>query len=175
MNASITVDETTQPFLPWQRVLGHPIRRLLATHDGTEGAVYATFGIEFETGEILNVQQPELPYQTDKTTEKAHPSHDLRDETVLPGTYVGRSLKSLIYYLEDWGSMISRHYFAVLETGDYLTSYPAFNYTEFAIAPFRDWKPDESSRLYWGQLELRSKTFYNAWNHSQVNPFSVYR
>ena len=51
----------------------------------------------------------------------------------------------------------------------------AFNYTEFAIAPFRSWKAGEFSRLYWGRLELRAKPFYNAWNHSQVNPFALYR
>ena len=66
MKLAKTVYEPTQPFLPWQSVLGHSVRRLLATHDGTEGAGYAKFGIEFDSGDVLNVQNPEVPYEIDQ-------------------------------------------------------------------------------------------------------------
>lgn len=169
------MNKMDKPLLSWERTLGQPIRRLLATHDGTEGAVYARFGIEFRSGEILNIDCPENPYFTDKTTVEPNVLNDWDRSGVPRKSYIGRSLKNLIYFSENWGEQHRRHYFAVLDTGDYLTSYQAFNHTEFAFAPFRVWHEGGQCNLSWGPLELRSMRFFNAWNHTEMNPFALYK
>ena len=159
------------PRLAFHSVLNVPILQLLATWDGVEGAHYETFGIELANGEILNVSSPSLPFQVDSTTRTVTPDSDTSDYLIHTARFVGRRLKNLIYFFED-GTF--RHYLAILETGDYLTSYHSFNCTEFAIGRISDWKPGMESRLDWCARDLTTLAFFNAWDDGQINPFAVY-
>jgi hypothetical protein len=190
-------DPLIQPLLTREEVLGQPIMKLLGTYDGTEGTVIETFGIEFASGAILNVSLPEATYHVDATTRMVSPSYDLYEnepsqrlmeihgeirllvevtaeafayrEPPTPLRIKGNRLQSFVYYL---GGFPYRNYFAILESGEYLTAYLAFNYTEFATAHFRDWRRGMISRLG-GSLDLTQQTFFDAWNHKRIDPFSV--
>jgi len=197
--AAVPLDPRIQPLLTREEVLGQPITRLLGTWTGREGTASETFGIEFASGAILNVSLPEAPYRVDDTTRVVWPGYDLYEhepsqklmeiqgeirlvaevtaeafehrEPPSPLHIEGKCLQNFVYYL---GGFPYRNYFAILESGEYLTAYLAFNYTEFASAHFRDWHRGMLSRLTWGSLDLTQQTFFDAWTHKRIDPFSLY-
>lgn len=193
-------NQKIQPCLTRREVLGQPITRLLATDAPIDGAEYRYFGIEFASGVILNVSFPEWAFPVDSTTcVVGSPEYDLYehqpgaklmdiDGQIVPTTQLtpeaferrdppsplrieDNCLQNLIYY---WGTAPGRHYYAILDTGEYLARYSAFNYTRFATARFRDWRPGMQSRVGWGPLDLTRQTFFDAWDHTPIDPFSVY-
>lgn len=166
------VDESP-PVLAWDRVLSVPVIGFLATWDGTRGAGYEDLGLVLLNGETLNLTRPCQPFYCTSTTIHASFLHDLTQEPVAQEDLAERCLKNLIYC--DCEESGRRQFFAVMEDGSYVTSYAAFNYTEFACASFRMWQPGLMSRLYWGRLDLTQKRFFNAWTHDRIDPFAVYR
>jgi hypothetical protein len=159
----------SQPYLAWEHVLQQPIKRLVRKPAGVEGADYAYLGIEFYSGDILNLGMPHEEFEVCQVDYLVKPEHDLIEGRRY-SSLDGRNLRAVIYYLDSSGP----NYFAVLDDGSYLTSYHCFNYTAFAFAYFREWRSSDCSRLAWGRVQLRKEKFFNAWNHMQIDPFSVY-
>lgn len=170
------MNKPNQPCLSWEIVLQKPLKRLVRKHAGVTGADYAYLGIEFHAGEILNVSVPDQVFTLSEIDGLVEAEHDLAEGNLysdLDGMY----LKSVIYCLHVPANpqfLQYPQYFAVLDNGAYLTSYNCFNYTAFAFAYFREWKSSDMSRFAWERLRLTELQFFNAWDHSQIDPFSVY-
>ena len=167
--------EKIEPNLPSEQVLNIPIKRLLGTHDGGEGAYYESFGIEFVSGDTLYLCYPNQDYQRTAKTRDVEFLHDLSGEPISEELYLGLTLKNLIYFKMDIGNKLVNHYLAVLDNGAYITSYVAFNCNEFAFARFSDWGEEDVSMLSLVGTSLKKMTYYNAWNHSRIDPFRVYK
>lgn len=156
------VTDHVTPVLDWQCVYSSPIVRLVGTVHRSLGH----FGIELEGGSILNMTPPHRDYPTNDSTgtASAYPYGSCESEDVVPAReYVGKRLKNLIYSISRTDQE-NRQYYAVLENGGFLAVDLVFIWESgFAFAPSSEWN------------RMRSVRFFNAWNHSEIRPSSVYR
>ena len=151
--------DSKRPALDWSYVYSNPITRLLGTSHGS----YGSFGIELEGGLVLHLHHDGSPFPVNSTTgvPHAYPYGTFDDEeAVPPSMYVGKRLKNFIYSVpesSDKGCL----YYAVLEYGDFLT---------LGLVDFIDVGFHFGTRDSW----KRNEQFFNAWDHTELCPASLY-
>ncbi|MEM7010620.1 MAG: hypothetical protein AAF585_03970 [Verrucomicrobiota bacterium] len=154
---------TPVPQLHWDKVYGIPIRRLLGSRNQKNLSV---FGIELESGEVLNLSNPDESFSYGSPVDAFPSGIVFPDESVAKDRYVGRSLINLIYkfelaYLEEFGEF--RFYYAVLDGGGFL----ALENIDWGIGVAYS---DASEWAHWSEKE-----FFNAWSHTRIAPAKIYR
>lgn len=150
-----------RPLLDWQPLYAYPIVRLVASVENN----CSQFGLELADDSILSFW-PMTPFPiNDQMGTAAAAPYGACDSpnTVQEAAYVGKRLKNRIYHEVGWEGE-GRQYYAVLEDGGFLTVDMVATFA-FGLA--------YGTRSQW--QSLRSTRFYNAWEHTQIKPASVYR